>query len=271
MRTVTTPNGGLGHARNEGMDMARGEYLLFLDSDDSLCDNALPEIMELLTQDFDICLFDYVSVTETGKVLKYVQGCPMEGAFSLESYPELLFALPNACCKVWRRRLYTDTGIRFQNRMWFEDLATSPRLYTHAEKIIAIHKPWYNYLQRPGSITNSRNISRNLEIIQAVDITLDYYKARGLYEKYRPELEYMAFYHQLLTSSTRVNLIDRHSEIQDELLLNFREKFPRYRENPYIQAIPRKYKLLLFLIERRQHLALNLVMRFNNAARGKNT
>ena len=269
IRTVTTPNGGLGHARNTGIDMAQGEYLLFLDSDDYLSANAVPEIMELLDRDFDICFFDFVSVSESGKLLHYTQGCSKEGVFSLQSFPELLFEMPNACGKLWRRSLYTQTGIRFPDRLWFEDLATSPRLYIHAEKLISVHKVWYNYLQHSGSITNSSNIQRNLEIITAVDTSLDYYKAQGLYEKYLPQLAYMAFYNQLLTSSTRVNHIDRHSDVQDVLLSDYRAKFPNYRENPYIRTMPRKFKLLLHLIERRQRLALYLVMRLNDIAKRK--
>lgn len=264
VRTVTTPNGGLGHARSVGIGMARGEYLFFLDSDDSLRPGALPEMLTLLNQDFDICLFDFVTVNESGRELAYTRGCSREGEFSLADWPQVLFEPPNACCKLWRKSLYTQTGIGFPDRLWFEDLATSPRLYLHAKKILAVRKPWYSYLYRPGSITKSANIDRNLEIITAVDISLDYYRQMGVFEKYRPELEYMCFYHQLLTSTTRVNLLDRNSELQDTLLDDFRRKFPRYRDNPYIQSMPGKYKLLLSLIERRQHLALHLVMALND-------
>lgn len=269
VRTVTTPNGGLGHARNTGLELARGKYLLFLDGDDSLFENALPEMLKTTEEDFDICFFDLVSVTEGGKVLKTTPGCSREGAFRLEDYPELLFETPSACCKLWRRELFTNSGIRFPDRLWFEDMATSPLLYARADKLLSVRKSWYRYLQRAGSITNSASLSRNLEIITAVDAVLKGYKALGLYEKYLPQLEYMSFYNQLLTSSTRVNLIDRNSPVQDRLLEDFREKFPRYRENRYIREMPGKYKLLLFLIEHRQHLALNLVMRLNNRVKGK--
>ena len=137
--------------------------------------------------------------------------------------------------------------------------------------MFSVHKPWYRYLQRSGSITNSQSVPRNLEIITAVDTVLDYYKAQGLYERYRPQLCYMAFYNQLLTGSIRVNLADRKSPVQDQLLEDFRAKFPDYRENPYVRALPGKYRLLLYLIERRRRLALHLVMRLNNLLKRKNS
>ncbi len=271
VRTVTTPNGGLGHARNTGMAIAQGEYLLFLDGDDALSENAVPEMLALLERDFDIFFFDLLSVTESGRLLRQAQGCRLEGEFSLKSFPELLFELPSACCKLWRRSLFTETGISFPGRLWFEDLATSPLLYAQAKKMFSVHKPWYRYLQRSGSITNSQSVPRNLEIITAVDTVLDYYKAQGLYERYRPQLCYMAFYNQLLTGSIRVNLADRKSPVQDQLLEDFRAKFPDYRENPYVRALPGKYRLLLYLIERRRRLALHLVMRLNNLLKRKNS
>lgn len=271
IRLVNKENGGLGHARNTGIAMAEGEYLLFLDSDDSLAQGAVREILQVLEQDFDICVFDFVSVNELGRTLRYNSGCEREGEFTLAEYPELLWQPPNACNKIWRRSLFTQTGIAFPDRMWYEDLATSPRLYTFAKKIISVRKPWYVYLIRSGSITNSANIQRNMEIITAVDTVLDYYRKQGIFEQYHNQLEYMAFYHQLLTASTRVNLLDRNSPVQDRLLEDYIGKFPDYRANPYLRSMSHKYKLLLFLIRHRLRLALNLTMRLNNTVRRKSS
>ncbi len=275
VRTVRTPNGGLGHARNTGIELARGDYVLFQDSDDYLAPDAVPKMLALLEQDVDIFFFDSRTVTESGRVMNDDVLHRPAGAFSLEDWPELLHESPTACCRMIRRSLFEETRIRFPDRLWFEDLATTPRLYLHAKKLFYVPEIWYYYLLRTGSITNAnssaRSIQRNLEIITAMDMTLNYYKAQGSYEKYLPQLEYMAFYHQLLTATTRVNLLDRRSDVQEKLRQDFVEKFPNYRENAYVRAIPAKYKLLLHFIERRQYLALNLIMRLNNLVRRKET
>lgn len=268
IRLITTENGGLGHARNTGFSLASGEFILFLDSDDRLSAGAVNEILQSLDGDFDICIFDYRSVTESGHELKIVPGCDIDGEFSLSEYPELLFQPPNACVKLFRRRLFGD-DIRFPDRLWFEDLYTIPKLYIRACKIVHVNKLWYEYLLRQGSITNSKNAGRNAEIITAVDEVIAYYKAHGCYERYANELEYMALYHQLITSTTRVNLIDRRSALQDKLLDDFSAKFPNYRANPYVRRMPFKLKLLLFLIKRRMRLAVHLIMRLNNKIKGK--
>lgn len=271
IRRVDTPNGGLGHARNEGLAAARGDYLLFLDSDDTLAPGALPEMLEALSDEPDILIFDLLSVNEAGRPLGLMPGSAREGLFTLEEYPELLFDPPNACGKLFRAGLFLDTGIRFPDRLWFEDLYTVPKLYPLAGAIRAVRRPWYNYLIRGGSIMRARNTERNLEIIRAVDQVLDHYRRIGLYERYTPQLEFMAFYHELLTSSTRVNLIDARSPVQDELLRDFLGKFPRFEENPYVRSMPAKHKLLLRLILRRRRLTLHALMRLNDRLKGKGT
>ena len=267
IRVIRTENGGLGAARNVGMDAARGEYLLFLDSDDYLAEGALPEMLDVLKQDLDMCIFDFVSVDPDGAVIQNMVGCDRTGAVSLEDYPPLLMQLPAACNKLCRRSLYIDNGIRFPGRVWFEDLRTVPKLYPFAEKIVAVRKPWYCYLMRPGSITNTRNTERNLEIIGAVDEIIDFYKAHGRYERFAAELEYLAYYNQFLTSSTRVNLADRTSGVQDALREDFVRKFPSYRDNPYIRASGLKHKLLTYLLMHRRYGAVHLLMRLNGRLR----
>lgn len=269
IRLITTENGGIGKARDVGIDTARGEYIIFVDSDDYLSENAIPEMLETLSLDFQMCIFDIRSVNEDGKLLKLIPGCKRDGEFTLESYPELLFDMPSAWNKIYRRSLFTDNGIYYPSRVWYEDMYVTPHMYAKAGKMLAIHKPWYNYLQRAGSITNSKNTQRNLEIIPAVNAMLSAYRAEGLYEKYRLQLEFSAFYNQVLTSSTRVNLADWRSDVQDKLYSDYLEKFPDYLENPYIRDMSKKYKLLHFFIRHRLRLCLHAVMLMNNIVKGK--
>lgn len=269
VRVITTENGGLGRARDVGIGAAAGEYLLFLDSDDYLSPDALPEMMALLDRGFDMCFFDIRSVNEDGRLLKYMHGCAIEGEFTLESYPELLFEMPSAWNKIYRRTLFTENGIYYPGRVWYEDMYVTPLLYTKAEKMYSVHRPWHNYLQRAGSITNNKNTQRNLEIIPAVESMLDAYRGEGLFEKYRAQLEYAAFYNQVLTSCTRVNLADWRSDVQDELYADFLDKFPDYRENRYVKGMCAKYKLIHFFIRHRLRLCLHTVMSINNVIKGK--
>ena len=64
IRVITTENGGLGAARNVGLEASRGEFVFFLDSDDRLADGALGEMLDSLTPERDIVIFDFLSVSE---------------------------------------------------------------------------------------------------------------------------------------------------------------------------------------------------------------
>lgn len=269
IKLITTVNGGLGTARDVGIDAASGEYILFLDSDDFLSPNALPEMYEYLKESFDILFFDIRSVNEDGRLLKYINGCKIEGEFTLETFPELLFEMPSAWNKIYRRSLFTENRIYYPGRVWYEDMYVTPRLYTLAEKMLSVHKPWHNYLQRAGSITNNRNTSRNLEIIPAVNSMLDAFRNAGLYEKYFSQLEYSAFYNQVITSIARVNLADRKSDVQNRLFEDFKSKFPDYLRNSYVRNMGMKYKLIHFCIRTKNYLLLNIIMNMNNIIKGK--
>ena len=66
IRLISTENMGLGSARNTGMANARGEFYCFLDSDDYLAPGAMRSMLDIFDRDFDICIFDSISVDPAG-------------------------------------------------------------------------------------------------------------------------------------------------------------------------------------------------------------
>ena len=263
IRVITTENGGLGAARNVGLEAAQGDFVFFLDSDDRLSDGALAEMLAELTPERDIVFFDFLSVDLEGKVLERLPGCGRTGPVSLESYPALICEYPSGCNKICRRSLFVDSGIRFPGRVWYEDLRTMPKLYPLTDRIWSSGKAWYLYLVRPGSITKGAALERNLEIIDAVDDLLGYYRELGLYERYREQLDYVAFYNLFLTGSVRVCLGDPKSPVLPALRRAFLERVPDYAHSAWYRALPKKHLLLTKLLLAGRYGAVAALMRLN--------
>lgn len=269
VRMISIENSGQGQARNVGIEAAKGEFLYFIDSDDYLIPGGMAEILALTEQGFDICIFDSIAVNIDGKELEYRSGCKGGNPLSLEKYPELLLEGPDVWNKIFRRSLFTDNNIRFTPRVWFEDLRTVPKLYAFTDRIQYIPKALHRYVQRPGSVTNTQKVQRNLEIIPAVDELIDFYTAQGRYEQLKEVLEYLAFHCVFLTSSVRANLADWKSPVQEELMRDFLRKFPDYRDNPYVKSMSRQHKLLEHLLRRRMRGSVHLLMTVNNRIKDK--
>ena len=269
IRLINKTNGGLGDARNAAVEPAKGDFLLFLDSDDKLCPDAVPEILEELTDDRDIVFYDIQPFTPDGVLLEKMVGCKKQGPVSLEDFPELLMEYPSGCNKICRKSLFVKTGIRFPASAWYEDLRTMPKLYLHTDKIYSSGKSRYLYLMRPGSITNNAKLMRHLEIIDAVDDLVGYYKEMGKYDQYKAQLEYTAFYNMFLTASVRVCVVDSSSPVLKQLKEEFLKRFPDFKENLYIRGMSKKHRLLTALLISGHYKAVALLMKLNDLAKCK--
>lgn len=266
MQVINTENGGVGAARNTGIKAAVGKYIAFIDSDDTYASGAVERMLDICNEDFDICFFDADARNENGKTIGKVIGTDRTGEFTLADNPSIVYVQPSTWNKIYRRSLFTDNDIKFPGRVWFEDLRTIPKLYIHAKKMIYVPECLYYYMQRTGSIMNDNvKTERNLEMIDACEDLLSYYRERGLYSE---ELEYCIFYNELLTSVDRVNLIDKKSDVQEKLINWFEETFPEFKEkNSYYKKMPAKYKLLSALIFGRKFAMLHEILKLNEAVK----
>ena len=268
---IETPNGGLGHARNTGLEAAKGEYVLFVDSDDYLTPGAVEEMLDVLDRNagVDAVVFDLMHVDEAGNELRYVRGTEHESEFSFASDPTFLFSPHNAVNKLWRRELFLSSGIRFPDRMWFEDLATVPKLCLRLERILPVPQAWYCYYQRPGSIMSAAHASRNLDMLPVAETVEHYYREENAFERYLPELTYKFWYEELLASVTRVNRIDLHSEIQGQLRDDYLRRYPEYRHSPYVRHASLHLRLLADAICRGDWRVVRLMTDLNNKRKGR--
>lgn len=267
IRVIHQENRGLGGARNTGIEAACGEYLLLIDSDDAI----LPETLERAliaarAQNADIAVFGFFTVDEQGNRLgDFPCGLP-NTAFSPSEHRDCLLTSPCAWNKLYKRELFVRTGIRYPSRVWYEDIRTTLKLFTQAERITGVDYLGYAYLQRAGSIMNSGNLQRNTEIIDAFEDLLDWFGEQNLMKDYERELCWLCAYHVYFTASVRVLRAEKADKaLARELLKKFQtyteEHFPNYKNSPYLARLSKSQKLLWALLNKKQYGLIKLLFK----------
>ena len=158
-------NGGLSDARNYGMDLAIGDYLCFVDSDDYIDEDMLEKVYEVAKEnDSDITCFDLLYEYEDGH-----QEFSKGGYKEINSYQEdkdLLFIIHSANNKIFKRTFMENK--RFIYGLSYEDLASIPIWIGQANNVTYIEKAFYHYMQRDNSISHSYDL-RIFDIYKALD------------------------------------------------------------------------------------------------------
>ncbi|MFI5853269.1 CDP-glycerol glycerophosphotransferase family protein [Streptomyces parvulus] len=146
-------NVGLGRARNAGMPHATGDYLFFLDSDDTLTPGALRAMADRLAEagDPDVLVFDYARTYWWGgtrrNALARVLAEAGEGTFTAAERPEILDLLMVVWNKVYRRDFVEREGFAFPPGYYEDTPWTFPVMFS-AERIATLDRICLNYRQR---------------------------------------------------------------------------------------------------------------------------
>ena len=265
IRTIHQENGGLGAARNTGLEAAKGDYLLFVDSDDTLEPQTLERLNEEVEKTHaDMYVFHYRYITDNGEQPGEARQSAVTGEpVSLETEPALLLDSPSACFRLWKRELFADGSIRFPGRVWYEDLCTTPKALLRAKSIVQIPDSFYRYLLRPGSIMRNDQLRRNLEILNALETVRVYYEQAGALERFRPWLCYLAV-DSVLGAARRVLTVDPKADFLPDFLNYVKEKYPDYRRNELLPRLGKKKLILLKLLEGKRYMAAKLLFDFVN-------
>lgn len=264
IRVIHQENQGLGGARNTGIREAKGDWLLLVDSDDWIEPEILGKSLEAgLREEADMVVFPFRSVDEEGRELAvFRENIPVGRAFALKERKDILLTAPVAWNKLYRTAFFRETGLAYPSRVWYEDIRTTPKLMALARRMVFLGDIGYNYLQRQGSIMNSGKVARNVEIIEAFDDILPWFREQGLFAEYRQELEHLTVAHILLTSSVRVLRMDYKNPLLGKFRAYVEREFPTYRGNPYNKThFTRNQKIALWLVERRWYGAAALAFR----------
>lgn len=159
VRVIHKENGGLSSARNAGMDIARGEYFGFVDSDDWIEPETYETLLNLAEKyDADlVCGSRYDVAEPTGERTLGLHHEKEECISAMEMLGRVFVwdgCDSAAWDKLYRRHLFAD--IRYPLGMYSEDIAIFYKLMEKANRVALCPKPLYNYLHRENSITTAK-------------------------------------------------------------------------------------------------------------------
>ena len=179
-RVIHRENGGLSAARNTGLAAARGEWLLFLDSDDWIHPRALELLLAAATQtgaDMAMCDFTAAQGWSDPADLGEPAVSVMSGRDALLSlYRQGGGRFVVAWGKLWKRERLAE--LRFPEGRIHEDEATTYRLLYPLERFALVEAPLWVYYQGGGeSITRSAYSEKRLDVLTAVEEQIDFYRA----------------------------------------------------------------------------------------------
>jgi CRISPR system Cascade subunit CasB len=224
-------NVGLGRARNAGLGHARGDYLLFLDGDDTLTPDALRSIADRLkeTSEPDVLVYDYARTFWSGEAVRNRLAGQLteQGAapFRLDDRPGLLTMLMVVWNKAYRRDFVERAGLTFPPGLYEDTPWTYPALMS-AETIATLDRVCVHYRQRRrGSILGTPGRG-HFDVFDQYDRVFAYLDAHPELAHWRPLL-FRRMVDHIATVFTRRGRLPRGSRA--EFLRRARAHYARYR------------------------------------------
>jgi len=162
IKVINQKNQGLSVARNNGIAIANGEYILFVDSDDQLIYNSLKPLIEsAITSKADLVMAEFIKINDKDFTSTAFPTLPRKIEIIEKSAKQLYLEdlVPWACYvfrTLYRREFLNKNNIRFVPGITYEDQPFTHECYLKAKNCLRAYWPFYVYrTNRPSAITSS--------------------------------------------------------------------------------------------------------------------
>lgn len=185
IKVIHQENGGLSAARNSGIDVARGEFLTFIDSDDFVAKNYVELLYDgMLKFDADISIASFCTFTKEDELEIQSNELPFFEITRDECFrrygslnAELSMPFISACNKLYKKDFFAS--IRFPIGKLYEDAFTTYKIIDKAKKIVFTPSKLYFYRINPQSILGQSFREKHLEMVDAFRSGFDFFDKKG--------------------------------------------------------------------------------------------
>lgn len=257
IRVLHKENGGLSSARNAGIDIAIGDYILFVDSDDWIDKNMIQELCEILEMNpVDMIVFEYVKETG-GKVQIKNEPLKIERYHSLE-FLESILCRPAETTIMWNKLMKRQIWeqLRFPLGKQHEDAWMIHYICERATQILWINKQYYHYRMRQDSIMHVSYNPKRLDGVWGIRDQVYFLERRGKDKIWEKSFMYYT------------NLCMEHSDLLykywdrtergryiRELCTTYRKDYMNFRRKIKLDG-KNKFRLVLFLCTKGKYITI---------------
>lgn len=245
IKLINKSNGGLSDARNLGLDIAKGEYITFVDGDDSIDSDYLERLYNnAVSNDADISACSFKRIIGDAIIYEDIReiAITLNRNEAMEEYlKESKTCSVIACCKLFKKEIFNN--IRFPLGRIHEDNFTAHLLINKCNKYSYISYCGYNYLIRKESITGIGFNSKSM------DLLLAYNDLENFIDK---NYEGLRGYTPVLTLKVNIRLLnaiyDSDKKVLEEniILDNLKE----YKWNKFLdKRLTSRYKVAFIMIK----------------------
>lgn len=197
IKVIHKENGGLGFARNSGLEIATGDFVTFIDGDDSIANDHIEKMVKALDEtDADTCLAGHTKIYTDSKI-EHINVCAGKVFEGEEVKNEILTRMVGSnpdgsdyiemsvCMVLLSKKIIDEHNLRFHSEREFisEDLIFDFDYYPKSKKSVVIDDVGYYYYDNEGSLTTKYNPKRFGKQKEMTREVIKRAKDIGIYEK----------------------------------------------------------------------------------------
>ena len=184
IKVIHKENGGLTSARNAGLSVAKGDWIMHVDRDDWIEPDMIESLIEVAkAAEADLVFGDFIKYgANAGN--KQLPSWSSDKIDSLSRY--IAYSMTTIWGSIAKRSLYTEHCLKSLDGVSYcEDFHLIVRLCHYAKKIANVHRPFYHYRYRPTSIMSNMNRKTEADEQWVYQGTVGVFKEHGVYEDFR--------------------------------------------------------------------------------------
>lgn len=234
IRVLHIDNGGQGRARNFALDIAKGDFVGFVDSDDWVTHDMYEKMYTRAAETgADVVVCDFMERFADGR----------EGVLPASLQDNWLGSAGSSCNKIFRCSLVGE--LRFPVGLWYEDFYFSAVMLLRSKHTEFIAEPLYIYRRGQESTMHNNNAAKNLDMLTIMDMLEKEMVPAG----YKDDFEFFLVNHVLLDSISRLANQDapERKEVIGKLRQYVRAKIPKLSGCSSYKKESRKRRLIMWM------------------------